>query len=69
MVKIITKRIHERLDNFIFQEQPNTTSNDGIDSMIPQSKKTIKKTSDGLIERLEVNKILMTEDNKQLLTD
>lgn len=70
MVKVITKQIHERLDNFIHQNQPADAPAEVNTSNLESMKETrpIKKKSDGLIERLD-SKIFITEDNRQLLAD
>lgn len=76
MVKIITKRIHRDLDRFISNQtiqsvNENEQAQTPIVKNEPKSepaKKTIKKRSDGLIEKLD-NKIYITEDNRQLLND
>lgn len=70
MAKVITKQIHERLDNFIHSNQSNDFSTETLPSSSDDSKekRTIKKKSDGLIERLD-NKVFITEDNRQLLAD
>lgn len=45
-------------------------ANDILDSM-NQDKANVKriKTEKGLIERVEINKVVLTEDNKMLLKD
>ena len=70
MAKVITKQIHERLDNFIHPNQSNGLSTEVLPSNLDDTKekRTIKKKSDGLIERLD-NKVFITEDNRQLLAD
>lgn len=70
MVKVITKQIHERLDNFIYQNQPTETPVEVNPSNSESIKETrpIKKKTDGLIEKLD-NKVFITEDNRQLLVD
>lgn len=75
MAKTVTKQIRERLDIFV-QNKPvqpqygqeqfeEETYFDGQN--VIENKKTIKK-KDGLIERMD-NKIIIAEDNRQLLRD
>lgn len=71
MAKIITKSIHERLDNFVFQSKENVDlSSKSIETneLDSSKKKVIKKKADGLIEKMN-SKIFITEDNRQLLND
>jgi hypothetical protein len=69
MGKIITKRLHERLDNFIYQNN-DIKINDEVRENPPKAKKMIKGKSDGLIEKINVsNPVLIVEDNRELLTD
>jgi ribosomal protein S10 len=76
MVKIITKRVHKNLDNFLGNIQENN-QNEGLKPQTPapvpevqEKRKTIKKGSDGLIEKVSLeSKIYITEDNRQLLND
>lgn len=71
MAKVITKRLHERLDNFIYQNDKNEEPM-GVESMtdIPKNKKVIKNKADGLIEKVNIsNPVFITEDNRQLLRD
>ena len=64
--KVITKRIHDKLDSFIFQKKENIVIQE---PNIPQNKKTLRK-NDGLIERVDIGeKMFITEDNRQLLND
>jgi hypothetical protein len=65
MQKVITKRVIDRLDSFIGQKTQDFPLE--TEDTINSTKKTLKK-SDGLIERV-VNKIYITEDNRQLLND
>lgn len=62
-VKVITKRVHEVLDNFV------SLNNQVIpEQTIPQGRKL--KKNDGLIERVDVSKkMFIAEDNRQLLND
>lgn len=51
----------------------NNTTLDKMDNIInsmnnPRNTKLIKKTNE-LIERVELNKVVLTEDNKMLLND
>ena len=46
-------------------------ANDIVDSMSNPNNDKVKriKTEKGLIERVEINKVVLTEDNKMLLND
>ena len=73
MVKVITKNVHEKLDKFVFNNEQEQYSQDTKyteqEKLVnDDKKKTIKKKSDGLIERLDT-KIYIAEDNRQLLND
>lgn len=43
--------------------------NNIVDSMNDTNKVKRIKTDNGLIERVEINKVVLTEDNKMLLND
>lgn len=69
MAKVITRQIHEKLDNFVFQGNVEHSNQDFNNSKQELKKeRVIKKKSDGLIEKMD-NKIYITEDNRQLLND
>lgn len=74
MIKVITKNMHQRLDKFTSnykQEElisNNSSTNIEDNQTSNYNKKTIKKKSDGLIEKLDT-KIYIAEDNRQLLND
>lgn len=67
-LKVITKRVHDALDNFV------SLNNQVIpEQTIPERaihERTKLKKNDGLIERVDVSKkIFIAEDNRQLLND
>ena len=67
-MKIITKIIHDRLDNFVYENKNDKPVDDFKQEDNSSKKKIIKKKQDGLIEKLD-NKIIISEDNRQLLSD
>ena len=67
-MKIITKNIHDRLDNFVYENKNDKPVDDFKQEGNSSKKKIIKKKQDGLIEKLD-NKIIISEDNRQLLSD
>ena len=67
-MKIITKNIHDRLDNFVYENKNDKPVDDFKQEDNSSKKKIIKKKQDGLIEKLN-NKIIISEDNRQLLSD
>ena len=75
MAKTVTKQIRERLDIFVQnkQYQPQYGEEQYQEELyldtqnVIENKKTIRK-KDGLIERMD-NKIIIAEDNRQLLRD
>lgn len=67
MAKVITKRTHQKLDFFVSQQTEAIDQTPSINTT-EQRKKTIKKGADGLIERLD-KKIIISEDNRELLND
>lgn len=44
-------------------------ANDIVDSLNNQNKVKRIKSREGLIERIDLNKVVLTEDNKMLLKD
>lgn len=76
MAKVITRRTQNKLDFFVSKNATNVTQikeNEVFQDTLPekevsQKSKTIKKNGDGLIERLD-KKIVIAEDNRQLLND
>ena len=67
-MKIITKNIHDRLDNFVYENKNDKPVDDFKQEDNSSKKKIIKKKQDGLIEKLD-NKIIISEDNRKLLSD
>lgn len=67
-MKDISKKLNDRLDSYV-NGQPYgfENQNDEFQETVIQKSKTIKK-NDGLIERMD-KKIIISEDNRQLLID
>jgi hypothetical protein len=72
-LKVITKRIHDALDNFVSlnnQVIPEQTTPEQTTPERAIHERTKLKKNDGLIERVDVSKkIFIAEDNRQLLND
>jgi hypothetical protein len=67
-LKVITKRIHDALDNFVSLNNQVIPEHTTPEQTIPE--RTKLKKNDGLIERVDVSKkIFIAEDNRQLLND
>jgi hypothetical protein len=67
-LKVITKRVHDALDNFVSLNNQVIPEHTTPEQTIPE--RTKLKKNDGLIERVDVSKkIFIAEDNRQLLND
>jgi hypothetical protein len=67
-VKVISKRVHDVLDNFVSLNNQVIPEQTIPEQTIPGGTKL--KKNDGLIERVDVSKkIFIAEDNRQLLND
>lgn len=65
-IKVITKKVNDRLDSFLKVDKPAEVNSEQKTS---QNRKVLKK-NDGLIERVDISKkMYITEDNRELLND
>lgn len=72
MSKVITRSVHDKLDFFVHQQEnktnPTINYNGNLNNNVQEKKKTVKKNTDGLMERMDT-KVIISEDNRELLRD